>query len=596
MKSRDAHKLIYSLLGQYFKPPEDLTISEWSAKNVFMPSGTSARPGKWQTTSYQEGVFEALLDDSVQIVTLMWGAQLGKTAILNNTIGYFIAHQPESQIMMQPSNADLKKWLVSKFEPMISYSNAVNQSLAKPRSRDGVNSQTMKTYKGGTLTFAWSGSPTTQKGISAPKIYCDEVDGYERNNEGHPVNLLSQRSASFGRKRKMLITSTPTLKGASFVEMSYESGDRREFFVPCIYCGYEQTLKWKNVKWLKGEDGDHDLETVKYFCENCGVGLSDIEKRKMVEAGKWIAQNKFNGHASFHLNELYSPFRLMKDIARSFLDKKKTNDIRSFVNMSLAETFEDRGERVESHELLNRVEQYDVMPKNCFVITAGIDVQLDRIEVQSIGWGVGEESFVLDYQIFYGNTDENDVWNKLSRYLDTKKFTYCDGRKFGITMSALDTGGTGNMTSKAYDYIRSRRKRANPYAIKGSSNIHAPLYVRPSLIKAPNKRNIELYSIGTSEAKTIIYQRLKKKEKRGDFVIHFKKGLCDEVYFNQLTAEEKKIRWVKGYPKVEWKNIAKDKRNEALDTFVYALVALRIANINLYQIYEDLIKKKEVKK
>ena len=595
MNENSFSKMIDKNIEQHLLAPEDLTISEWSERNVFLPPGTSARPGKWKTLPYQHGIFEALEDPNVEKVSFMAGAQTSKTSIVNNTIGYYIAHEPQSQIMMQPTEGDLKTWLETKFNPMVDYSAGVKETLAKPRGREGVNNQKMKSYKGGFLMFAWSGSPTTMRGRSAPKIYLDEVDGYEKSSEGHPVNLLSQRAATFGKKRKVVLTSTPTIKGISFIEMSYEQGDRRKYFVPCPHCDHYQTLVWKNVKWQKDENKKNLPKTAMYFCENCGAGINSGQKISMVRKGEWRASMPFDGHASFHLNELYSPFRSFEDIARSFIDKYNTNDMQSFVNLSLAETWEETGETADPNSLLSRVETWDKLPDNCFFITAGIDIQLDRIEVQIIGWGVGEESWVLGYRILTGNTDEPQVWNDLSLLLDTTTFTHETGRKLRIESACLDTGGSGNMTSRAYEYIRSRPS-GKPYAIKGKGG-DVPLYSKPTLKLEKGKRKFSLYTLGVDEGKTVLYNRLNKDEDSNTVgTIHFNKKVCDDVYFAQLTAEKKVIRYYKGFRRYEWHNVAADKRNEALDTFIYALAALRIKNVDLEAIYTKFIQKKEKKK
>ena len=577
------------ILQQYFRPTKNLSISDWSAEHVFLPNGTSASAGKWKTISYQHGVFDAIEDTKVIKVTLMWGAQLGKTALLNNTIGHYIDHQPESQIMMQPSESDLKVWLETKFNPMVDYSNSVRNALAKPRGRDGVNNQKMKSYKGGFLMFAWSGSPNTMRGRSAPKIYCDEVDAYERSAEGHPVNLLWQRSATFGKKRKLILTSTPTVKGGSFIEMSYDAGDRRKYYVPCPHCEHYQTLKWSNVVW-ESNNSEHKPETAKYFCEECGAGITDGQKLAILDKGYWQASMPFDGHASFHLNELYSPFRKFEDIVRSFLEKKETNDLKSFVNISLAETWEELGTKVDPNSLIARVEEWDMLPDNCFFITAGIDVQLDRLEIQTVGFGVGEESWILDYKIFYGHTDEPRVWHQLSEYLDTKKFTHRVVGTLSIESSCLDTGGNGNMTSRAYEYVRTR-PMGKPFAIKGKGGGGIPFYTKPTLKLEKGKRSLHLFILGVDEGKNVVYNRLGREDRQGVGVIHFKRSICDEIYFGQLTAETRIVKHQKGFPKYEWHNIATDKRNEALDTYIYALGALRIMNIDLDEIYAKHIGK-----
>ncbi|WP_157968389.1 MULTISPECIES: terminase gpA endonuclease subunit [Cysteiniphilum] len=157
-----------------------------------------------------------------------------------------------------------------------------------------------------------------------------------------------------------------------------------------------------------------------------------------------------------------------------------------------------------------------------------------------------------------------------------------------ISFACLDTGGTNNMTSKAYDYVRHSRIGL-PFAIKGRGGEH--LFVSaPSRKRVPNKKAFDLYNIGTDEGKSILYNRLKLNDSQGASVIHFDANICDERYFGQLTAKKRLLRYQKGFPKYEWHNVAPDKRNEALDTYIYALAALRITNIDLNLKRQQLLK------
>ncbi|MCF6777550.1 phage terminase large subunit family protein [Thiotrichales bacterium 19X7-9] len=578
--------LLTKSLQQHFKPVKDLSISEWSEQNVYLPAGVSAVPGRWRTIAYQKEVFEAIENPKINKITLMFAAQTSKSSIINNALGYYIQHQPESQIMMHPSESDVKTWLETKFNPMVDHCPSISDCLAKPRSREGVNNQKMKSYHGGFLMLSWAGSPNTMRGRSAPKIYADEVDGYERTSEGHPVNLLWQRAATFGSKRKLIMASTPTHKGASFVEMSYLSGDQRQYYLPCLHCNEYQTLQWKNVTW-QSENGSHDIESAKYACEHCGSLINDGQKLAMLRQGQWRSKMPFNGHASFHLNELYSPFRTFSDIVQSFLEKKHTGDLKTFVNVSLAETWEESGEQIEPNSLLARVENWDKLPLGIAVITAGIDVQQDRIELQAVGWGIDEESWVIDYKVFHGETSEDKVWQELTLYLNKKRYLHKCGKKLPIAFACLDTGGTNNMTSKAYDYVRHSRIGL-PFAIKGRGGEY-PFVTAPSRKRVPNKKAFDLYTVGTDEGKSILFNRLKLGETSEISIIHFNADVCDDRYFSQLTAEKRVLRYHKGFPKYEWQLHAPDKRNEALDTYIYALAALRITNVDLVLKHQQIL-------
>lgn len=564
---------------RFLRPPPDLCPSEWAESHVSIPLG-NAVPGpiRFENAPYQIEPLNAFADPEVERITLMWGAQTGKTQIINCALGYFIAHDPSSQMMMQPSQSDLHTWLETKFNPMVENTEALSDSIAKPRSREGVNNQTMKSYPGGFLMFSWAGSPRTMRGRSAPKIYCDEVDGYDYNAEGHPVSLLWQRAATFGDQRKLLVTSTPTIKGSSFVEDSFENGDKRRFYIPCPHCEKEITLKWSQVLWDKDEQGNHLPDTAIYACQECGSPISDGEKRAALKKGRWIGEKPFTGHASFHLSELYSAFRRWKDIVRSFLEKKATNDIQSFVNLSLAETWEEQGERVDDYDLAQRREEFNgKIPAEAVILTAGVDVQDNRLEVSIVAWGRDEESYVIDHKTLYGDPSTPQLWMQLDTVLKATYHTL-DGREMPIRSSCVDSGG--HFTNAVYAYCKKNAGK-RIFAIKGVGGEGRPLVSRPS---KNNVGKCMLFPVGVDTAKDMLFARLAIKDPGAGYV-HFSDTL-DEEYFKQLTAEQIVTRYKRGFKHRVYEQIRK--RNEALDCFVYALAALTILNVQVNTLADRL--------
>jgi len=527
-------------------------------------------PIRFDNAPYQIEPRNMFAEPEIDRISLMWGAQTGKTQVLNCAMGYFVDHDPSSQIMMQPSQGDLHTWLETKFNPMVDGNETLNSLIAKPRSREGVNNQQMKSYPGGFLMFAWAGSPRTMRGRSAPKIFCDEVDGYEYNAEGHPVSLLWQRAATFGDQRKLLVTSTPTIKGSSFVESSYEDGDMRQYHLPCPHCRAEIVLKWSQVTWEKGEDGTHFPDTAVYACQECGAAITDGEKRAALRKGRWIAQKEFTGHASYHLSELYSSFRRWRDIVRSFLEKKATHDLQTFVNVSLAETWEDQGERVDDFTLAERREPMPKVPDETLLLTAGVDVQDNRLEVSIIGWGRDDESWVYAHETLYGDPSTPQLWTNLDSVL-FRQFETESGRRIAIRASCVDSGG--HFTNSVYAYCKKNYGR-RVFAVKGKGGEGQPIAGRP------NKQNVgkcPLFPVGVDTVKDLIFARLRIHEP-GPGYVHFSDGLNDE-YFKQLTAEKIVTRYTKGFKRRMFEKIRP--RNEALDCMVYGIAAYAIIGVNI---------------
>ncbi|WP_456267664.1 phage terminase large subunit family protein [Kushneria sp. AK178] len=569
--------------SRHLVPPAPLKPSAWAEQNVRIPAG-NAIPGpiRFDNAPYQREPMDMATRPGCHRISLMWGAQVGKTQLALCLQGYGIAHEPRSQMMMQPSQGDLTTWLETKFNPMVDANPSLQRLLAKPRSHEGVNNQRMKSYPGGFLMFAWAGSTKTMRGRSAPWIVADEIDGYSGTDEGDEVQLLWQRAATFGDQRLLLEISTPTIKGASRIESSFEQGDQRRFYVACPHCDHHQTLQWENVVWDKDDDGSHHPDTAAYACGHCGALWSDGERivairtAEQVGAG-WKASRPFRGHASYHLNELYSCFRRLRDIVQSFLDKKASNDLQSFVNVSLAQTWEEQGEKADAHALMERAEVYRApVPAGGVVLTAGIDMQQDRLEVETVAWGQGEESWSIDYAVFWGDTLQDDVWQDLDDYLATT-WTHESGAQLGIVASCLDTGGTTGYTQRAYEYARGKTGR-RLFAIKGVSGWDRPVVTAPSRKKTgKGQRKVDLFSVGVDEAKLTIMRRL-AVEAPGPGYTHIP-GDREAEWFHQLTSEKLLTKYVKGAPRREWHQTRL--RNEALDCRVYAYAALKIANPNL---------------
>lgn len=572
----------------HLRPPPTLKPSEWAEQNVRIPAG-NAVPGllRLANAPYQREPMDMAVDPNCYRITLMWGAQVGKTMLALCIQGYHIAAEPASQMMMQPSQDDLRTWLETKFNPMAEECESISGVLAKPRGRDGVNNQKMKSYPGGFLMFAWAGSPKTMRGRSAPKIVCDEVDGYLRTVEGHPVGLLWQRSATFGDQRFLVEISTPTIKGASYIESAYEMGDQRHFFVCCPHCDEHVTIEWEMVRWdgqretheetLKNID-EQRPDTAHLYCQSCGCEWSEGERIAAIRQAEakgagWKASRPFDGHASYHLNEFYSVFRTVPAIVRDYLDKLRTGDLQTFTNVSLSRTWEEEGDKIDPDSLMGRrVEFAAAAPLGVLYITAGIDMQPDRLELEIVGWGVGEESWSLGYFVLWGDPLTPDPWDALDDIL-METWQHESGAALPISAACLDTGGTGGCTQAAYDYARGRTGR-RLFAIKGVGGWGRAIVESPKRKQSgKNKRKVDLFLVGVDEAKLVISRRLAVKTP-GPGYCHFPADR-EEEWFQQITAEKLTLHYVKGFPVREWKK-QDHARNEAFDCRVYAYAALKI--------------------
>ena len=588
---------------QNLLPPPDLKPSDWAEKNIKIPVG-NAIPGpiNFDNAPYQRGMIDAIKERGVRRISYMTGAQLGKTTVQQCATSYFIAHEPRSQIFVQPTQGDVQTFLETKLRPMLESNPEIARKMAKPRSRDGVNNSRMISYIGGWLLFSWAGSPKTLRGRSAPVTHADEVDGMEATAEGDPVELLSQRAATFGDQALRTESSTPTVAGASRIENAFNEGDRRRYYVPCPHCSEAQFLKWENVTWegrkssniqdaREDLDQEHHPETAGYRCECCGQVWTDGERIAAIRNAEklghgWKAEKPFRGHISFHAPEMLSTFRKMRDIVQSYLDKLALDDLQVFVNVSLGETYEEKGDKADPETLQNRAEEYkSTVPNGGVYLTCGIDMQMDRLELEIVAWGAGEESWSIDYRVLWGDPLGEEVWEDLDDILEST-YLHESGAQLSISASCLDTGGTAGYTQRAYEYVKSRRNR-KLFAIKGRGGWGMPIVQSPQRKQSgKDKRKIDLFIVGTDEAKLVVMRRL-DLDKQGPGYCHFPIERETEWY-RQLTAEKLVTRYIKGQPIREWHKPDRA-RNEGLDCRVYALAALKIMQPNLKRIAERVV-------
>lgn len=438
------------------------------------------------------------------------------------------------------------------------------------------------------------------RGRSAPFIVCDEVDGYNTTDEGSPVSLIWQRAATFGDERFLVEISTPTLKDASYIEQAFEAGDQRHFHVCCPDCGERQVLTWGQVMWqgrrsteLKDAEKDlheeHQPDTAAYCCEHCGTLWNDGQRiqaiRNAEEQGAgWIAAKPFQGHASYHAWEAYSTFRRLEDIVQDYLDKLRLDDLQAFANVSLARTFELKGDGCEPETLYAKREQWpDHCPDGVLYITLGADMQMDRLEYEIVGWGMHGETWSLEYGVLWGDPLAGQVFHDLETVIRTRRFTLRDGTDLAISASCLDTGGTTGYPQAAYDWLKGKKRRCI-FGIKG----YSPSWGNPIVAGVQRKksgktrRKVDIFPVAVDEAKIVIYRRIAQtvaaETQGGPGFMHIPADR-DEEWFRQLTAETLIRR--KGQ-KVQREWVKPDKaRNEALDCRVYAYAALRIMNPTL---------------
>lgn len=552
------------------KPQVPLSVSDWAERHRILPS-TSAEPGPWRNsrTPYLKAIMDALSESSpFERVVVMAGTQVGKTEVGLNWIGYIVDHAPGLALMVMPSLDMVKRNVKTRLDPMFESTPALRNLIGPAKSKDGSNSMFLKEFPGGQLVMTGANSGSALRSTPARLLFLDEVDAYpgDVDGEGDPVDLVTRRTTTFRSRRKIYMVSTPTVKDHSRIEAAYEESNKQKLFVPCPQCGSFAPITWARIRWENDNPRGAHL-----VCEECGGIAEEHDKPAMLAKAEWRAQSDGDGKtAGFHLPSLYSPFETWANIAVEHGQvKNDPSRLKTWVNSVLAETWRDvTGDEISNADLSARREPWTGrVPMGVCVLTAGVDIQDDRLEVQVIGYGLGEEAWPVAYHIIPGDPSGPRPWQELDDYLLTTFEHEKDGFSLSIAATCVDTGG--HHTRSAYEFTRIRHAR-RIWAIKGANFTSTPAWPRKPSYQ--NKGSVPLYVIGVDALKDTISSRLQVTEP-GPGCIHFP-ATFGEDYFSQLTSEHRITKFVKGRPKRTWQPKKSGLRNEALDTFVYSLAAL----------------------
>jgi phage terminase large subunit GpA-like protein len=561
------------------KPPPELTLSQWADRYRVLSQESSAEPGKWHTDKapYQRAIMDAIGDPHTRRVVIMCAAQLGKTELLLNILGYYMAYSPAPILVMQPTLDMGQTFSKDRLAPMLRDTPAL-RGLVDVKSRYSGNTIMKKNFPGGHVTIVGANSATGLASRPIKVLLADEVDRYpgSAGTEGDPLSLAQKRQTTFWDKKTIMV-STPVIKGQSRIETEYNQSTKEEWNIPCPVCKHYQPLVWANIIF----DSSNPDKAPLYKCEKCGAESGEYEWKAQEKYGMYVAENTEAETRGFHLNTLASTFCGWKEVVQKFLVAKEQMDqgnpegMKVWVNTELGETWEERGETVEGEELYNRREIYGAeVPDGVIVLTAGVDVQDDRFEVEVVGWGVGKESWGIRYQKIYGDMLKEQVWEDLDNFL-MSGFQKKDGTTLHILATCMDSGG--HHTDQVYRFTKARFER-RVWAIKGKGGAETPYIRNPS---TNNRVKTPLFIIGVDAGKTLLYQRLRHGTK-GPNYCHFPEDEAagyDQAYFHGLTSEKMVVRFRKGRSVTVWEiKDSSHKRNEPLDLRNYATAALEIAN------------------
>ncbi|WP_296644609.1 phage terminase large subunit family protein [Roseinatronobacter sp.] len=570
------------------RPDANLTVSEWADAHRWLSSRASAEPGRYRTarTPYLRGIMDALSPGHpAQRISFMKAAQVGATEAGNNWIGFVIHHAPGPMLAVLPTVEMAKRSSRGRIDPLIEDSAALKERVSPARSRDAGNSMLSKEFPGGILVLTGANSATGLRSMPARYVFLDAVDAYpaSADEEGDPVTLAEARTTTFAHRRKVFMVSTPTIRGLSRIEREFEASDQRQYFVPCPHCGHMQWLQFERMRWDKGKP-----ETAMYHCEGCETPIAEHHKTQMLEHGEWraTAVSADPTAIGFHLSALYSPigWKSWEQIARDWLAAQGSDEmLRAARNTLLGETWIESGEAPEWQRLADRRIAFPAqIPAGGLFLTAGADVQKDRIEVDVRAWGRGMTSWLVDHIVIPGGPDDPACWDKLTALL-SQTWIHEHGSVMTLAKLAIDTG-----YESAAVYAWSRKQGIAQVApVKGlegfnrATPVSGPTYVDATVNGRKLKRGARLWTVATATFKAETYRYLRIERPSDEEIakgapypagtIHLP-DWADSEWLKQLVAEQLvTIRDKRGYARQEWQKLRE--RNEALDTRVYARAA-----------------------
>jgi len=591
-----------------FDPP--MRGSEWAAAHFYLSTESSYVEQRWTAYPFQVAILDAMCDDRIEVLDFMKSARVGYTKMLLAAVGYFAHHKRRNQVVYQPTDDDSDDFCKTELEPMLRDVPVMASVFPTHLQRHKDNTLKQKKFIGSILHLRGGKAAKNYRRLTVDVVVLDEIDGFDQDIEGEgDPNRLSGKRLEGATFPKHIRGSTPKIKGASHIERGHDAADLRlRFHVPCPECGHEHPLAWGDrraqhgMKWTEGQP-----DTIRQLCPECGALYDQAAYLRVWQRGRWKAADgtwiddrtgtwrdardaeiQPPRHVAFHVWTAYSPQATWPAIAREYLQAvaaKRSGDpspLKTFKNTTFGETYEEVFEQADGNALKERAEDYPLRtcPLGCLVLGAGVDVQDNRFEVTTWGFGVGEEMWAIDYIVIHANPAEQSEWDKLDAYLDTR-FPHASGQTLGIEAYGVDTGG--HFTHQAYAFCRARnRKRA--FAIKGDTQLGKPIKGRASLVDVNIngriiKNGVKLWFVGTDTAKDLLYGRLGVKTP-GPGYVHFSKALPD-TFYTQLTAEARVPQQAAGGIVYRWV-LPPGRRNEVLDCTVYALFIAQALDLHRY--------------
>lgn len=541
-------------------PPPGLDLGAFMEAHLKLPASMSSLPGPIRLHKWQRGVASAISNPDIRRVSVMKSARVGYTTLLLGALGDVIANRPAPTLMFFPVLDDCRAFAIDHLEPVCAASPILRNALSDDQDEAGRNTILAKRFPNGFLAIIPARSPRAMQMRTAKNVFFDEVDQMEVTDQGDPISLGIMRSQTFAQ-RKILMGGTPVFEETSRILRAYNEGDGRIFQVVPPCCGAPVEIELKMIEWPEGKP-----EEAAFRCPSCNELVAERFKPQMVEAGDWrITRPHVRDHASFRVNSLISltPNTSWGEIAADFLLKKRAPDtLQTFVNLTLGQPWRTEGEAIDMSELQESAEAFGLhaIPEAVRVITVGLDVQRDRLEMTFVGFSESE-TFVLGHDVIWGDPKEHTTWAEVDDAIKTR-WKHPLGGTIGVEACACDAGDGETM-----EYVLAFAKERNRvYAIKGVAGFQKPI------IEKSHTKGSKLFLVGVDSVRARLMTHLRKSW-------HFSNTLSAD-WFEQFSGERLQVKYVHNTAVRKFVPIM-GIRQEAKDCVVYALAARNQVKLDL---------------
>ena len=539
-----------------------MPVAVWADRERILPE-TANEPGKYRSsrTPHVVEIMNAFSDPEVEEISLMGSAQIAKTTIQENIIGYTIDIDPKPILFMAPTLDVAKKFSKNKLEPMLEDTPSLKKKVSRRKSRDSDNTALYKKFEGGFIVMVGANSPHGLRQMSIPIIISDDIDSIEigSTKEGDPVDRAEKRAQTFEGQSKKFRASTPTIDGMSRINNFYKQGTMEKPYVRCLHCNHQQIMQWESVIWDYDKDAfdkkikgtDHPA-SAKIACVNCGVLMDESERLQMLNNIEWIAEHpERRRHRSFWINELASTLSSLKRVVEQYLTvEDEPEKEQTFKNLVLGLPYRvDTIEEISEFELMNRLEAYldplkpYQVPNQVLFLILSCDVQKHSLKINVWGIGMNFEMWITNRYEFVGDPKlpqnlPESPWTELKKLL-LNKFYRKDGVQLSILAAAIDSS---YLSDEVYNFCRGYEFTRKWWPIKGARNPFAEII--PGKFSIIEEKRSKYLRFGVNLEKQSLFSRLKIAKpdnyKDGDPIpkyIHFDETICDPEYFEELTAE-----------------------------------------------------------